>query len=205
MIALHKHHKIASITIWVAHTLAAFLSLGGEGSIDRPGALLVYALLGLVPLACAVLMDPLHAQLRSERKQLVASEAEAERAAQESAKAQEHQRADHERRVAEIAKWEAAYKDAHGGQAPPAGYVPAMVSSAVDTRPASERTNTMAILALVFGLMGGWLGILFGHIALSQIKRTGERGEGMANAGLILGYLALVAGLILIALTLRNF
>ncbi|BCT78095.1 hypothetical protein SCMU_39370 [Sinomonas cyclohexanicum] len=55
--------------------------------------------------------------------------------------------------------------------------------------PQSGRTNTMAVLALVFGLIIGILGIVFGHIALAQIDRTGERGKGMATAGLVLGYL----------------
>lgn len=58
-------------------------------------------------------------------------------------------------------------------------------------QPAASRTNTMAIMALCFGVMGGILGIVFGHIALSQIKRTGEQGRGMAIAGLVLGYISL--------------
>ncbi|WP_231855535.1 DUF4190 domain-containing protein [Tsukamurella pseudospumae] len=58
---------------------------------------------------------------------------------------------------------------------------------------ASQRTNSMAIVALVLGVAGGVLAIPFGHIALSQIKRTGEQGRGMAIAGLVLGYLSLVA------------
>ncbi|SNS97511.1 protein of unknown function [Micrococcales bacterium KH10] len=37
------------------------------------------------------------------------------------------------------------------------------------------RTNICAILTLVFGL-GGPPGVIFGHIALTQIKRTGETG-----------------------------
>ena len=38
--------------------------------------------------------------------------------------------------------------------------------------------------------------VICGHIALSQIKKTGENGRGLAIAGLILGYLGLIAGLI---------
>ncbi|MCJ0907040.1 DUF4190 domain-containing protein [Rhodococcus sp. ARC_M6] len=53
----------------------------------------------------------------------------------------------------------------------------------------SQTTNTFAILALIFGILGGVLGIVFGHIALSQIRRTGENGRGLAIAGLVLGYL----------------
>jgi peptidyl-prolyl cis-trans isomerase B (cyclophilin B) len=32
------------------------------------------------------------------------------------------------------------------------------------------------------------LGIVFGHVALSQIRRTGEQGRGLAIAGLVIGY-----------------
>jgi len=50
------------------------------------------------------------------------------------------------------------------------------------------RTNTLALLSFIFCLLGGLLGIVFGHIALSQIRRTGENGRGLAIAGLVLGY-----------------
>lgn len=50
------------------------------------------------------------------------------------------------------------------------------------------RTNTFAVLSLVFGLGGGLLGIVFGHVALSQIRAKGEGGRGAAIAGLVLGY-----------------
>ena len=35
-------------------------------------------------------------------------------------------------------------------------------------------------------------GIICGHISLSQIKKTGEQGRGMAIAGLIIGYVGIV-------------
>lgn len=54
-------------------------------------------------------------------------------------------------------------------------------------------TNTFAVLALVFGVLGGFLAIPFGHIARSQIRRTREGGAGLALAGLILGYFWLAA------------
>lgn len=47
-------------------------------------------------------------------------------------------------------------------------------------------TNTMAILALVFAVLGGWLSIVFGILALNQIKRTGEQGRGLAVAALVI-------------------
>ncbi|MBL3690040.1 DUF4190 domain-containing protein [Leucobacter chromiireducens subsp. chromiireducens] len=51
--------------------------------------------------------------------------------------------------------------------------------------------NALAIVALVTGILMNVVGIICGHIALSQIKRTGERGRGMALAGTIIGYVSL--------------
>lgn len=50
------------------------------------------------------------------------------------------------------------------------------------------RTNTLAIVALVLSFFVTLGGIICGHIALAQIKRTGEGGRGLALAGLIIGY-----------------
>ncbi len=49
-------------------------------------------------------------------------------------------------------------------------------------------TNTMAILSLVFAFVFSPLAIVFGHMAKKQIKERGEQGDGLATAGLILGY-----------------
>jgi hypothetical protein len=59
------------------------------------------------------------------------------------------------------------------------------------------RTNTLAIVSLVTSLIGISLaGIICGHIAMSQIKRTGEQGQGMALAGTIIGYVGMVLSVI---------
>lgn len=52
----------------------------------------------------------------------------------------------------------------------------------------SPPTNTLAIVALVLSFFVSIGGIICGHIALSQIKRTGEGGRGLAIAALIIGY-----------------
>lgn len=57
-------------------------------------------------------------------------------------------------------------------------------------------TNTIAILSLVFAFFFPLLGVIFGHIARSQIRRTGEQGDGLALAGLIIGYISLAATLV---------
>lgn len=65
------------------------------------------------------------------------------------------------------------------------------------------RWNPLAITAFVLGLLGlGLLSVVFGHVALGQIRRTGESGAGLAVAGLVLGYLELVGAMVFIALVL---
>ncbi|WP_308202849.1 DUF4190 domain-containing protein [Crossiella sp. SN42] len=57
--------------------------------------------------------------------------------------------------------------------------------------PVQRKTNGLSVAALVCGIIPFFvlplLGIIFGAIALNQIKRTGDEGRGMALAGLIVG------------------
>ena len=62
--------------------------------------------------------------------------------------------------------------------------------------PATQKTNVLAIVSLVSSFFISIVGIITGHIALSQIKKTGEQGRGLAIAGLIIGYIGLVVGII---------
>jgi hypothetical protein len=65
-----------------------------------------------------------------------------------------------------------------------------------------RRQNTMAIIALVLSLVGFIIGIsapvgaILGHVARKQIRETGESGEGMALAAIIVGWV--LTGLLLI-------
>jgi hypothetical protein len=66
--------------------------------------------------------------------------------------------------------------------------------------------NGLAIASLACGLGQFACGplatipaIVFGHMARSQIRRTGEQGAGLALGGLILGWGAVVLGVVLIA------
>lgn len=61
-----------------------------------------------------------------------------------------------------------------------------------------RRTNAMAIASLVCAFLFAPLAILFGHLSLSQIKRSGEEGRGMAIAGLVIGYLLTVATVLIL-------
>jgi hypothetical protein len=62
----------------------------------------------------------------------------------------------------------------------------------------APRTNVLAIVALILGIVVPIGGIIGGPIALSQIKRTGESGRGLALAGLIIGIAFTVIGVIII-------
>ncbi|GGF40137.1 DUF4190 domain-containing protein [Subtercola lobariae] len=74
----------------------------------------------------------------------------------------------------------------------PAQYPPAQYASpaqyAPNPYPAAAATNVFAIVALVLAFVVPIGAIVVGHIALSQIKRTGEQGRGIALAGTIIGY-----------------
>ncbi|QXJ23043.1 DUF4190 domain-containing protein [Actinomadura graeca] len=71
--------------------------------------------------------------------------------------------------------------------------------------PVVPRNNGMAVASMVLGIIGvltcGGVvfsvgAIIFGHVAQGQIRRSGEGGGGMATAGLILGYIFAVIGLL---------
>lgn len=62
---------------------------------------------------------------------------------------------------------------------------------------AAAKWNVLSIVSLVTSIVGlSLVGVITGHISLSQIKKTGEQGNVLAIIGLILGYLGLVAGII---------
>jgi hypothetical protein len=73
-------------------------------------------------------------------------------------------------------------------------------------------TNALAIVSLVFGiigwtlmpLIGNLVAIICGHIARSQIRQShgAQQGDGLALAGLILGYLGLLLGVLVVMLVI---
>ena len=76
---------------------------------------------------------------------------------------------------------------------PPYGAYPPQYDPYGYARP--RPTNGMAIASLICAFLFAPLGIIFGHISLSQIKRTGEDGHGLAIAGLVISYLITIAGI----------
>ena len=88
----------------------------------------------------------------------------------------------------------------------------------MNTLPPPNRpgTNTAAIVSLVSGIgsyfilpvIGAIIAIVAGHMARSEIRRSGQEGDGMAVAGLVLGYLHLalaLAFLLFVVLVLGGF
>jgi hypothetical protein len=70
---------------------------------------------------------------------------------------------------------------------------------------AQRQTNTLAVVSLSFGVgqvilpfLGGIIAIVCGHISRSQMRESGESGEGMAITGLVLGYTGVVLPLLAI-------
>ena len=68
-----------------------------------------------------------------------------------------------------------------------------------------RRTNGFAIASMVLGIVwiywiGSVLALVFGYVARSQIRERGEGGDGMAIAGIVLGWIGVgVLGLALLA------
>jgi hypothetical protein len=90
---------------------------------------------------------------------------------------------------------------------PPPGqqyYPPYQPHQAYQPYPLARPTNGLAIAALVCGIAAFATGItcipaiICGHIARRRIRRTGEQGDGMAIAGLTLGYVSLVLYIVMV-------
>ncbi|GAB3550958.1 hypothetical protein J2S53_000047 [Actinopolyspora lacussalsi] len=90
-------------------------------------------------------------------------------------------------------------------------YPPAQPGGPVYLTAQPPRNNGMAITSMVLslssilltcmwglGLIPAILGVVFGHVAKKQIRRDGTEGDGMATAGLAVGYCVL--GLVLLAI-----
>jgi uncharacterized membrane protein len=66
-------------------------------------------------------------------------------------------------------------------------------------QPQPMTTNSMAIASMVLGVAEFFTAgltaipaVICGHVARRQMKLTGERGDGLATGGLVLGYMAII-------------
>ena len=78
-----------------------------------------------------------------------------------------------------------------------------LTSNSAAAMPAAPQTSPMAVASFVLGLLGftligSVLAIVFGHIALAQIRQSQGKlsGKGLAITGLVLGYLVVVTSVI---------
>jgi hypothetical protein len=93
---------------------------------------------------------------------------------------------------------------------PPYPFSPLNLADGYAVVPTQQKTAGLAVASMVLGILGfffGWLylvpcalAIIFGGIALSQIKARNLSGKGMAITGLVCGIVsASIYGLILLA------
>lgn len=92
------------------------------------------------------------------------------------------------------------------GQTPSYGQAPAYGAYG---QAAPAKTNTLAVVSLISSIaafvvlpfVASIVAVITGHMALGQIKKTGEQGHGMALAGTIIGWVGIalaVLGLIVL-------
>jgi hypothetical protein len=67
----------------------------------------------------------------------------------------------------------------------------------------TQGTNGMAVASLVLGILWVWwigsiLAIVFGFVALGQLKVRNQQGRGLAIAGLVLGFIGV--GILILAI-----
>jgi hypothetical protein len=78
--------------------------------------------------------------------------------------------------------------------------------------PSGSRTNGLSIAAMVLSLVGiltfwcygvgavfGLVGAIMGHVGRKQVTQRGEQGGGMAMAGIIIGWISVLLGVIAVA------
>lgn len=103
------------------------------------------------------------------------------------------------------------------GFPPPAyGYAP---PPAFPAYPAKSKPNGMALTSMILGILGVTVGlcllffpvmpilaVVFGHVALGQIRKTGAPGRGYAIAGLVTGYVGIALAILwLIGMVIGTF
>lgn len=62
-----------------------------------------------------------------------------------------------------------------------------------DTAPPTGTTNTVCVVALISSFFVSPAGVVLGHLGMSQVNRSNEKGWGLALTGAIIGYIGLMA------------
>lgn len=90
-------------------------------------------------------------------------------------------------------------------QPPPYGEYAPLPPGGYYGYPQPKATNSLAIVSLVCAFVFAPLGIVLGHISLSQIKKSGEEGRGLAIAGLVISYLITALTILVVVLSVLFF
>ena len=74
---------------------------------------------------------------------------------------------------------------------------PAPAPQPAATPAPAEKWNVLSIVAFIIVFFGfSLISIILGFIGLSQIKKTGERGRGLALWAIVLGFVSIIIGII---------
>jgi eukaryotic-like serine/threonine-protein kinase len=67
---------------------------------------------------------------------------------------------------------------------------------AQESAPPHQETHTLATLSVVFAFVFAPAGVVLGHLALSQIHQTGQRGRDRALVGVTLSYVFITVAVV---------
>jgi len=85
------------------------------------------------------------------------------------------------------------YGQPQGYGAPPPGYP---MQPGYGAPYGAQKTNTLAIVALVTAFFCGLVGVILGIVARGQIKQRGEKGDVLAILAIVIGALNMVLGVV---------
>lgn len=90
----------------------------------------------------------------------------------------------------------------YGQQPPPPGYGQPPYGQqpfGAPPYPQQSGTSALAIGALISAFLCSPLGIILGFVAKGQIKKTGQSGDGLATAAIVVGIVSILLGIVLFA------
>ena len=81
--------------------------------------------------------------------------------------------------------------------APPPAPAPQPAPTPAPASGTAEKWNVLSIVGFVIVFFGfSLVSIILGFIGLNQIKKTGERGRGLALWAIVLGFVSIIIGII---------
>lgn len=74
------------------------------------------------------------------------------------------------------------------------------VAANTASAPAGQKTNTMAVIAIILAFLIPFVGLILGIVALSQIKKRNEGGRGLAIASIIISVFIMLMQLVVVGI-----